>query len=96
MEKDEEGALATGCPSNPDSFCPQQDEGEMREMLQVPQIEDIRRLWEMGSNVKRIADDMHIDRKTVRKYLDMDDFNDGTRHVFGIDVPGLDSEGQGS
>ncbi|MFA6776481.1 MAG: IS21 family transposase [Sphaerochaetaceae bacterium] len=50
-------------------------------MLQVPQIEDIRRLWEMGSNVKRIADEMHIDRKTVRKYLDMDDFNDEARHV---------------
>lgn len=42
----------------------------------MDQIHDIRnRFFEKGENISRIADELHLDRKTVRKYVDMTDFN---------------------
>lgn len=41
----------------------------------VPQIDDIRRLWSEGRDVSEIARVTGHDRKTVRKYLQMDDFS---------------------
>ena len=43
--------------------------------LNMPQIDDIRRLWSEGRDVSEIARVTGHDRKTVRKYLQMDDFS---------------------
>jgi transposase len=44
-------------------------------MLDMPQIDDIRRLYSEGCNISEIARITGYDRKTVKKYLDMDDFS---------------------
>ena len=41
----------------------------------VPQIDDVRRLWSEGRDVSEIARGTGHGRKTVRKYLQMDDFS---------------------
>ena len=43
--------------------------------LDMPQIDDIRRLWSEGRDVSEIARVTGHDRKTVRKYLQVDDFS---------------------
>lgn len=45
-------------------------------MKTMEQIETIRRLYADGDGCSRIAKEMHIDRKTVKKYVAMDDFNE--------------------
>ncbi|MBC3804258.1 IS21 family transposase [Acetobacterium fimetarium] len=46
-------------------------------MLTMDQIHDIRfRFYEKGENVSEIAAAMHLDWRTVRKYIDQNDFND--------------------
>ena len=45
-------------------------------MKTMEQIETIRRLYADGDGYSRIAKEMHIDRKTVKKYVAMDDFNE--------------------
>ena len=44
----------------------------------MPQIDDIRRLWSEGRDVTEIARMTGHDRKTVRKYLQIDDFSPKT------------------
>ena len=45
-------------------------------MLTMDQIHDIRfRFYEKGENVSEIAAAMHLDWRTVRKYIDQNDFN---------------------
>ena len=44
-------------------------------MLRMSQINDIRDLRQMGYGISRIAEKKGLDRKTVRKYLEMDDFS---------------------
>ena len=46
--------------------------------LDMPQIDDIRRLWPEGRDVTEIARITGHDRKTVGKYLRMDDFSPST------------------
>ena len=43
--------------------------------LDMPHIDDIRRLWSEGRDVTEIARVTGHDRKTVRKYLQMEDFS---------------------
>jgi transposase len=46
-------------------------------MLTMDQIHDIRfRFYEKGENLSKIAEALKMDRKTVRKYIDMEDFNE--------------------
>lgn len=45
-------------------------------MLTMDQIHDIRsRFFEKGENISQIATTLHLDWKTVQKYVDMTDFN---------------------
>ena len=44
-------------------------------MLDMPQIDDIRRLWSEGYCISEIARRTGHDRKTVRKFLDEVDFS---------------------
>ena len=45
-------------------------------MLTMDQVHDIRsRFFEKGENISQIADELHLDWKTVQKYVDMTDFN---------------------
>ena len=45
-------------------------------MLTMDQVHDIRiRFYEKGQNISKIAKDLGLDWKTVRKYVDMEDFN---------------------
>lgn len=45
-------------------------------MLTMDQIHDIRfRFYEKGENVSQIAEAKHLDWRTVRKYIDQNDFN---------------------
>jgi len=45
-------------------------------MLTMDQIHDIRfRFFEKGENITKIANALHLDWKTVQKYVDMTDFN---------------------
>ena len=46
-----------------------------RMALDMPHIDDIRRLWSEGQDVTEIARVTGHDRKTVRKRLQMDDFS---------------------
>ena len=50
----------------------------------MPQIDDIRRLWSEGRDVSEIARVTGHDRKTVRKYLQMDDFSPEAPAEFSI------------
>ena len=43
--------------------------------LDMPHIDDMRRLWSEGRDVTEIARVTGHDRKTVRKYLQMEDFS---------------------
>ena len=46
-------------------------------MLAMDLVHDIRNDFNFqGLNITQIANKYHLDRKTVRKYLDMTDFND--------------------
>lgn len=46
-------------------------------MLTMDQIHDIRRrYYEKGGNISQIASSLQIDWRTVRKYIDMKDFNE--------------------
>ena len=46
-------------------------------MLTMDMIRDIRsRFFVKGENISRIAKEMHLDWKTVQKYVDMTDFNE--------------------
>ena len=45
-------------------------------MLTMSQQSTIWELWQNGKNKKEISDVLHIDRKTVTKYLDKKDFSD--------------------
>lgn len=48
-------------------------------MLTMDKIKDIRfRFYMKGENITQIADVLHLDRKTVQKYIDMTDFNEPT------------------
>lgn len=45
-------------------------------MLTMDQVHDIRtRFFEKGENITQIANTLHLDWKTVQKYVDMADFN---------------------
>ena len=44
-------------------------------MLTMSQINDIRDLGRMGYKIQKISDLTGRDRKTVRKYLEQDDFS---------------------
>jgi hypothetical protein len=45
-------------------------------MLTMDQIHDIRfRFYEKGENVSQIAEALRLDWRTVRKYIDQNDFN---------------------
>ena len=45
-------------------------------MLTMDQIHDIRnRFYEKGENISQIAEALHLDWRTVRKYIDQTDFN---------------------
>ncbi len=45
-------------------------------MLTMDQLHDIRfRFYEKGENVSQIAESLHLDWRTVRKYIDQNDFN---------------------
>ena len=47
-----------------------------RSMLTMDQVHHIRQLYfEQGYRVSEIAREMHLDRRTVSKYLDQEDFN---------------------
>jgi hypothetical protein len=49
---------------------------EERRMLTMDNIHDIRfRFFKKGENVSQIATALHLDWKTVQKYVDMKDFN---------------------
>jgi hypothetical protein len=42
----------------------------------MDQVHDIRsRFFEKWENISQIADELHLDWKTVQKYVDMTDFN---------------------
>ena len=46
-------------------------------MLTMDQIHDIRfRFYEKGENVSQIAEALRLDWRTVRKYIDQNDFNE--------------------
>mgnify|MGYP000882723793 FL=1 len=45
-------------------------------MLTMDQVYDIRfRFFEKGESISQIANALHLDWKTVQKYVDMSDFN---------------------
>lgn len=45
-------------------------------MLTMDQVHDIKiRFYEKGQNISQIAKELNLDWKTVRKYVDMEDFN---------------------
>ena len=44
-------------------------------MLTMSQINDIRDLSRMGYKISKISSLTGVDRKTIRKYLEMDDFS---------------------
>lgn len=44
-------------------------------MLKMSQIESIRDAWDSGKSISEIAEALKIDRKTVRKYLNQEDFS---------------------
>lgn len=44
-------------------------------MVETPKIHDIRERYEEGCSISQIASDLGLDRKTVRKYVNMDDFS---------------------
>lgn len=46
-------------------------------MLKVSQIEHIKELWSNGSSIAAIKEIMEIDRKTIMKYIEMEDFSKG-------------------
>ena len=46
-------------------------------MLTMSQINDIRDLSRMGYPISRISSLTGVDRKTVRKYLEQEDFSPG-------------------
>jgi transposase len=49
---------------------------EERRMLTMDQLHDIRfRFFEKGENISQITKALHLDWKTVQKYVDMTDFN---------------------
>ncbi len=50
----------------------------------MPQIDDIRRLWSEGRDVSEIARVTGHDGKTVRKYLQMDDFSPEASAEFSV------------
>ena len=46
-------------------------------MLAMDKINDIRnRYYRKGENISEIAKSMQLDRKTVQKYVDKNDFNE--------------------
>ena len=46
-------------------------------MLTMDKMHDIRfRFFVKGENISQIADALHLDWKTVQKYVDMADFNE--------------------
>jgi transposase len=52
-------------------------QGGKRRMLTMDQIHDIRRrYYEKGGNISQIASALQLDWRTVRKYIDMKDFNE--------------------
>jgi transposase len=53
------------------------DHKEERNMLAMDKIKDIRFCYFMkGKKIGQIAEEMHLDWRTVRKYVDMEDFNE--------------------
>lgn len=44
-------------------------------MLTMPLIESIRRKYQEGVPITQIAKEENVDYKTVRKYIDMEDFS---------------------
>ena len=44
-------------------------------MLKMSQIESIRDAWDSGKSISEIAEALKIDRNTVRKYLNQEDFS---------------------
>jgi len=64
-------------------------------MLTMAQVEDIREaFFRKGKSITVIAREQNLDRKTVRKYISMDDFNEDTSDVVSKEprlCPKLDS-----
>lgn len=44
-------------------------------MLKVSQIENIKDLWCNGSSIAAIKEITKVDRKTIKKYIEMEDFS---------------------
>jgi transposase len=55
-------------------------EGVQQEMKSMSQVESIRQMAKMGKTVKTISRELHADYRTVKKYIEQEDFN--------IDLPG--------
>ena len=50
-------------------------EEETEEMLSMKQVDTIKELQRNGTGPSEIAEKMNIDRKTVSKYMKLDDLN---------------------